>query len=100
MPVLRQRSLDEELIFDFLLKLYYNNYRQGGMKMNDDRMADFLIISIFIILILLKILNVITISWLWLLSPIWILIGIGLLFALVFVVLVLINLWYNKIRRR
>lgn len=64
--------------------------------MSEDRITDILIIGIIITVIVLKITNVITISWLWLLSPIWILFGIGCALAFVFLIIVAIEHYINK----
>ena len=47
----------------------------------EDRFADVAIVIGIIAVIVLKIMNVITISWLWLLSPIWIPLCIGLILS-------------------
>lgn len=49
--------------------------------MNEDRIVDIFLVVAIIAVIVLKITNVITISWLWLLAPIWIPFGIGCVFA-------------------
>lgn len=64
--------------------------------MNDDRIVDFFIIGAIITVIILKLTNVITISWLWLLSPIWIPFGIGCVFAFVFLIVVIIEFYIDK----
>lgn len=64
--------------------------------MNDDKIVDFFIIGAIITVIILKLTNVITISWLWLLSPIWIPFGVGCVFAFVFLIVVIIEHYINK----
>lgn len=64
--------------------------------MSEDRIADILIIGAIITVIVLKITNVITISWFWLLSPIWIPFGIGCALAFVFLIIVAIEHYINK----
>jgi membrane-bound metal-dependent hydrolase YbcI (DUF457 family) len=64
--------------------------------MNEDRIVDFFIIGAVITVIVLKITNVIKISWLWLLSPIWIPFGVGCIFAFVFLIVVLIEIYIDK----
>ena len=64
--------------------------------MANDRIVDIFIIGAIITAIVLKITNVITISWLWLLSPLWILFSIGFVLALIFLIMVVIELYINK----
>ena len=55
------------------------------MKNRDpvDKVADCIIICAVITVIILKITNVIKISWLWLLSPIWIALAMGIILAII-----------------
>ena len=55
--------------------------------MNDDRIVDIAFIGGYIIIIVLRIINVINWSWLWILCPFWLLAGgalIGIIFGLIF----------------
>ena len=49
----------------------------------DDRIADVLIFLVIGVVIGLKVTGVITIPWIWLLSPLWGLVAVGFIFALV-----------------
>ena len=66
-----------------------------GHKVSDgeiiDRIVDAVICLAVITVIVLKICGVITISWLWLLAPLWIPFGIGVVMAIIFVILYLIE---------
>ncbi len=64
--------------------------------MDFDRMVDAIIIGAILTVIGLKIAGVITISWLWLLSPIWILFGVGMILAIVLTILCLITTHIHK----
>lgn len=64
--------------------------------MDFDRMVDAIIIGAILTVIGLKIAGVITISWLWLLSPIWILFGIGTVLAIMLTILCLITTYIHK----
>ena len=52
------------------------------MKDPYERFADILIIGAIITVIVLKIVGVIKIAWIWIFSPIWILLLAGFLFAI------------------
>lgn len=67
--------------------------------MDADKIADIIFILAVIAVIILKIINVITISWLWLLSPIWISLGIGCVLAALFAILYIIELYKNSRRK-
>jgi hypothetical protein len=67
--------------------------------MNEDKIVDIFIIGVIVTVIVLKITNVIKISWLWLLSPIWILLGAGLIFAIGLTIICLIDECINKRRK-
>ena len=54
------------------------------MHDTEDRITDIIIVVIILAVIILKILNVITSSWFWLLSPIWLLCGIGIILSVAF----------------
>ena len=57
------------------------------MKYDDpvDRVAEIFLIAVVLLILYLKIINVIKLSWLWLLSPLWggLLIGIIILIAII-----------------
>lgn len=57
--------------------------------MNAERIADIFVIFVIILVFVLKICNIITISWLWILAPLWIPFSIGL-FLTVFIVIVIV----------
>ena len=62
-----------------------------------DRIENCAIAAIFTLVIILKITGVITISWLWLLSPRWILFGLGIIIGIVLGIWCLIdNYRYEK----
>ena len=67
--------------------------------MDEDRVVDGVLIGILLTVVILKITNVITISWLALVSPILFLLGIGVLMALVFAIYVIIELFFIRKRR-
>lgn len=72
-----------------------------GGNMNQSQMVDRIVncaIAIAIVaVIVLKIVGVITIPWIWLLSPIWILLGLGIILGLVLGIWCLIdNYKYEK----
>ena len=50
--------------------------------MNEDRLVDIFIFFVAIAIVVLKLTNVITLSWLWLLSPLWICAGIGIILCI------------------
>lgn len=56
-----------------------------------ERIVDVVICLAVIAIIVLKICGIITISWLWLLAPLWIPFGIGIAIAIVFIILYLIE---------
>lgn len=59
--------------------------------MNEDRIVDIFLVVAVISVIILKITNVITISWLWLLAPIWIPFSIGIVLAIILLILFIIE---------
>lgn len=67
--------------------------------MNEDRLVDGIFILCICVIIYLKIIGVITVSWLWLLSPIWILFSLGLLLALCLVLIFILEGVFNKHER-
>ena len=64
--------------------------------MDEDRFIDAIIIGAILTVIALKIAGIITISWLWLLSPFWILSGLGIILAVILTIMCLINTHTNK----
>jgi len=52
-----------------------------------DRVINWFLIIAAVTVIILKIVGVIKIPWLWLLSPIWIVLGFGILFIIVIVII-------------
>lgn len=66
--------------------------------MNGDRIADVLIIIAIIAVIVLKLCNVITISWLWLTSIVWIPFLVGLGFAVLIMIWFIVSIIYDKIK--
>jgi hypothetical protein len=64
--------------------------------MDEDRIVDIFIIGIIITILVLKLTNVITISWIWLLSPIWILFGIGFVLAIILTLICLLQEYIHK----
>ena len=59
--------------------------------MNEDRFVDIFIILCAIAIVVLKITNVITLSWLWLLSPLWILAGLGIILCIITTIMFIIH---------
>lgn len=59
--------------------------------MNEDRFVDIFIILGAIAIIVLKITNIITIPWLWLLSPLWILAGLGIILCIITTIMFIIH---------
>ena len=68
--------------------------------MNEDRIADIFIIGVVITVIILKIVNIITIPWVWLLCPIWGLMGVGVVFAIIIIISYYANSWWKSFKRR
>ena len=65
----------------------------------EDRIADILIIGAILTAIILKIVGVITLPWIWLLSPLWLLFGVGCILAIAFTLIVIIEQEINKRRK-
>lgn len=61
------------------------------MDDNLDKFTNIVLIIIILVIIGLKIAGVITISWLWLLSPIWGLFLLGVIFAMIILISCLIT---------
>lgn len=64
--------------------------------MDFDRIVDGIVIGAILTVIGLKIAGIITISWLWLLSPIWILASIGIILGILLTILCLITKHIHK----
>lgn len=64
--------------------------------MNEDKIAEIFIILIIIAVIVLKITNVITLSWLALLSPVLLALGFGIILAIMLTISILINVWRKR----
>lgn len=66
-------------------------------KMDNDRIVDGVLIGSYLTIIILRIFNVITWAWKWILAPIWIPFGIGLFIAVCFLFMLLImHFAYDK----
>ena len=59
--------------------------------MNEDRIVEIALIVGIIAVIVLKITNVIKISWLLLLSPIWFTFGVGIVIAIFVLIVIIIS---------
>lgn len=70
------------------------------MNDNTERLVDITIIAIVISVIILKIIGVIKIAWFWLLSPLWILFGLGVAICIVITSSVIIMDIINHIKER
>lgn len=68
--------------------------------MDEDRIADIFLIIAAITVIILKITNIIKISWLWLTSIIWIPFALGLVLTFVLIIWYEIEVIIDKIRRK
>lgn len=68
--------------------------------MDEDRIADIFLIIAAITVIILKITNVIKISWLWLTSIIWIPFALGLVLTFVLIIWYEIEVIIDMIRRK
>jgi energy-coupling factor transporter transmembrane protein EcfT len=66
------------------------------MNTNTDRVINGAVISVIIGVIVLKITNVIKIPWIWLLCPIWIVLGFGTILAFVLTLACLFHIKINK----
>lgn len=64
--------------------------------MDEDKIADIAICLVIIAIIVLKITNVIKVSWLILLSPILAALGLGIILALFLTIAIIINIWRAK----
>lgn len=59
--------------------------------MPEDRLANGIVIGILATIILFRIFNIITWPWVWLLAPIWIPFGIGVIFAVILLFIILMQ---------
>lgn len=67
------------------------------MRDNEDRVVDIFFIIAAIVLVILKLTNIITISWLWLLSPLWIMAGLGIIICIIITIMFIFhNFTYKK----
>lgn len=66
--------------------------------MNEDRIVDLALLFAIVAILVLKIIGVITISWIWLLAPIWIPLGLGIILLIIFMIMFLIYTLSNKRR--
>ena len=64
-----------------------------------ETLTEISIIVGIISIIVLKIMNVITIPWIWLLSPIWILFLLGCIFAVFYIGIIIIRILIEDKRR-
>jgi len=61
------------------------------MRDNEDKVVDIFFIIAAIVIVILKLTNVITISWLWLLSPLWIMAGLGFIVCIIITIMFIIH---------
>ena len=66
--------------------------------MNEDRIVDLALLFAIVAILVLKIIGVITISWIWLLAPIWIPLGLGFILLIIFTIMFSIYTLSNKRR--
>ena len=59
--------------------------------MDEDRVADLIVVGAILTIIILKITGVIKLSWFWLLSPVWLLLSAGVILAIIVTIGCLIN---------
>lgn len=64
--------------------------------MDEDRIADIVVCLVIIAVIVLKITNVIKVSWLILLSPILAALGLGIILAFFLTIAIIVNIWRTK----
>ena len=65
-----------------------------------DHIEDIIILVAFIAVIFLKLLGIINLSWFWILSPIWFLGGLAILFIVVAIISGIISLIIDKIKEK
>ena len=66
------------------------DYRNNNAKGNGDLMGPIMMV-LLILLIIGKVSGFLDISWIWVLSPIWIPIGIVLFFTILFIILLILG---------
>jgi hypothetical protein len=76
------------------------NTESESDNMSEDRIADVFIIGAIITVIVLKLTGVITLSWFWLLSPLWGLFALGLIGAVSMTLMCLIMNWIQDRRKK
>ena len=59
--------------------------------MNEDRIVDVVAALIILAVPILRILNIITIPWVWILAPLWFGLGVGTILAIIFIILFVIK---------
>ena len=69
------------------------------MRDNEDKIVDIFLIVAAIVLVILKLTNAITISWLWLLSPLWIIAGLGIILCVIMTIRFIIHSFTYKRRK-
>ena len=69
-----------------------------GARDKTDKWVDILLIIVVIAIITLKIMNIITLSWTWILAPIWICLGLGILFTAFIFIIFFISTLMNIIK--
>lgn len=66
------------------------------MSNKEDRVAECFLIVLLLSVIVLKLTNIIQIPWVWLLCPIWLAFGLGLVLAIVFTILYIYEILFHK----
>lgn len=59
--------------------------------MNEDRIVDAVAALIILAVPILRILNIITIPWVWILAPLWLGLSVGTILAIIFIILFVIK---------
>ena len=65
-----------------------------------DRLAETILILGIIAVIVLKLVGIITLEWIWLLSPIWILFGLGLILLVILITIIMVRGFYFLFKER
>lgn len=65
-----------------------------------DRLVDIILILGVIAVIVLKLVGVITLEWIWLLSPIWISFGLGLILLVILITIIMVRGFYFLFKER
>jgi len=68
--------------------------------MDEDRVVDICFILGIIAIIVLKLTNIITLSWFWLLCPLWGLAGLGIIFCVIITIAYIIKKVFIKIKEK